>query len=489
MARKKQGQGGEKPAAPQQGARQGPQEQPQEDHSIPSAVRPTGQQGRDGPQQPAHEPQHPPQPQPPQQGQAAARREAALARLDAELARREEDAAFNFEAKEWASDGGHQTTKGGAAAQDTEMADLLRLEAVMDEGEKKHREAVEALREVRDRKLFRKRGYDSFDDYVECHRRRTRQWATQEINWLRACECLEARGKGPYQFSKQAVQPAAYLLESDPEGFCEVYLGAAAKALPVTENAVKESLKDYLHFVQLRDEWARWQDNAKVPEAERAPVTKEEAELLDFPWERRSYATNLVEKAKEKAQQTGRTWQECLAEVCREERKTPMPVHLLAAARGDDLKEVVLPLRAELQRWEDYDRAAKVADELTKRAREIRRAYGIKPRSRNPKDSHPGSDGGESNSGDDAAGTDADGGQAKGAEDKTTPEPAEVVKAMEQACKAELSMAYLLQAGCKCWEVAFKRLDPTDPGDKEGALEPVEEMAALLEQFKGVDWA
>jgi hypothetical protein len=399
---------------------------------------------------------------------------------------RDED-AFDFEAKEQASEEGQEKAKDEATAQDTEMADLLRLEAIMDEGAKKHREAVEALREIRERKLFRRRGYDTFDDYVEGHRGRTRQWATQEINWLRACECLEASGKGPYQFSKQAIQPAAYLLERDPEGFCEVYLAAAAKALPVTENAVRESLKDYQRFVQLRGDWDCWQESAKVPEAERVPVTKEEAALLDFPWERRSYATNLVDKAKEKAKETGRTWQECLPEVCQEEQKTPMPVHLLAAVRGDDLKQVVVPLRAEIQRWEDHDRAAKEADELNKRAKEIRRTYGIKPTSRKPKNSQTGGegDGGAATEGDDDPGTGAEGEEAK---EKAVPEPAEVVKAMEKSWETELTMGYLVQAGRTCWEVAFQRLDPTDQEQKEAALEAVEQMAALLEQFKGVEW-
>jgi hypothetical protein len=43
MARKKQGQDGSQPAAPQEEARQGPQEQPQKAHSTPSAVREQGQ--------------------------------------------------------------------------------------------------------------------------------------------------------------------------------------------------------------------------------------------------------------------------------------------------------------------------------------------------------------------------------------------------------------------------------------------------------------
>jgi hypothetical protein len=341
---------------------------------------------------------------------------------------------------------------------------------------------------------------------MECRWRRTRNWATQEINWLRACECLEAAGKGPYQFSKQAIQSAAYLLERDPEGFCQVYLGAAAKALPVTENAVKESLKDYQRFVQLRDDWDRWQENAKVLESERVPVTKDEAALLDFPWNRRSYATNLVDKAK--AKETGRTWQECLPEICQKERMVPMPVHLLAAARGDDLKEVVQPLGAVIQQCEDHDRAAKEADELNKRAREIRQKYGVQPKKRSKSGGEnkgdggdnkgDGGDGGESKGdggdGDDSAsageGDEATEGEDEGseAEGKIVPEPAEVVKAMEKTWETELSVAYLLRAGVECWEVAFRRLDPTTSEDKEAALEIVKQMTALVEQVNGVEW-
>lgn len=53
-----------------------------------------------------------------------------------------------------------------------DRAELERLEAIFKRG---HREAVVALREIRERKLYRVRGYDTFDKYMAEVWDRTRQ--------------------------------------------------------------------------------------------------------------------------------------------------------------------------------------------------------------------------------------------------------------------------------------------------------------------------
>src|SRR5262249_35266789 len=69
------------------------------------------------------------------------------------------------------------------------------------------------------------------------------------------------------------------------------------------------------------------------------------------------------------------------------------------------------------------------------------------------------------------------------------PEPAEVVKAMEESWGGELAVPYLLQAGVKCWEVAFERLDSYEPKHKEAAEYFGKKMATMLNHFNYMDWA
>src|SRR5262245_8383461 len=77
--------------------------------------------------------------------------------------------------------------------------DLFRLEAEFEGGV---RHAIEALREIRQRKLYRE-NFATFDDYIDRRWQKTRQWATQMTNWLRRQELLEAQtGNESYQISE-----------------------------------------------------------------------------------------------------------------------------------------------------------------------------------------------------------------------------------------------------------------------------------------------
>jgi hypothetical protein len=195
----------------------------------------------------------------------------------------------------------------------------------------------------------------------------------------------------------------------------------------------------------MSSEWDRSLEAAQVPVSERVPLTKEEASLLDSEWDRRSYATNLVDKSKEKAEQSGRAWQECLPEVCRETGKLPLPTQLLAAARGEELKEVVRSLEPLTKEWDEQDQARKELKENAKKGKKT----GRKPKAKKNKNKQEG-----------------------------VPEPEELVAALESN-----SVSYLLKAGIKCWAVAFDRHAQSD---KVVVLEAIKAMKAWINKFEEV---
>jgi hypothetical protein len=130
---------------------------------------------------------------------------------------------------------------------------------------------------------------------------RSRQWATQEINWLGAVELLvAATGKDTYQFSVGAIRPAARLLDDDPEEFLWVYQEAAKTGEPVTEAAIRSALDASRGYTRTREMWERYQEDTNVPQARRIALTREEAEALGDPYENRAYSGDLVGKAKAK---------------------------------------------------------------------------------------------------------------------------------------------------------------------------------------------
>jgi len=260
----------------------------------------------------------------------------------------------------------------------SERQELERLEGVIKDGERPRRKAIGALREIRQRDLYKSAGYATFDDYVEQRWGRTRQWATQEINVLRVVELLEAAtGKDTYQFSKAAIQPISYLLEQEPEEFLWVYQEAAKAGEPVTEGAIRSALNPSRDYIRTRGMWERYQEDTKVPQARRIALTREEAQVLGDPYQYRDYSGDLVEQAKEKPAAEGKTWQECLPALCREAGKLPRPVHLLAAARGDDLEALCQPLAGLIKEWEDKKRLQQEAQEHQNKAKELRRRAAV----------------------------------------------------------------------------------------------------------------
>jgi hypothetical protein len=124
--------------------------------------------------------------------------------------------------------------------------------------------SIAALRQIRQRKLFREQ-FGNFDEYMAA-RGRTRQWATQQINWLRRQELLEEltgqpAGKGPYQLSVDEAQKLGPLVPPDDLGddetelYCQMFVeslveaqeaadaAGTARTAKMTERAVAKRVK------------------------------------------------------------------------------------------------------------------------------------------------------------------------------------------------------------------------------------------------------
>jgi hypothetical protein len=113
-----------------------------------------------------------------------------------------------------------------------DRSDFERLDHRFEEGQY---ESIAALREIRQRQLFKEQ-YGSFDDYMAA-RGRTRQWATQQINWLRRQELLEElTGKASYQLTVDEAQKLGPLVPNDDldddevELYAQMYVDAVIEA-------------------------------------------------------------------------------------------------------------------------------------------------------------------------------------------------------------------------------------------------------------------
>ena len=202
-----------------------------------------------------------------------------------------------------------------------ERDDLRRLEEKFSQGQ---RESIAALREIRERKLYRET-HPTFDDYVERRWNHTRQWASQRITWLRRVELLEANGKDPYHFTPDDAQ-ALGPLEEHPELFVEALEEAEGAAKLAGKKRTKSHLKD---AVKRRTDYLSLLANLGVPD-----LTYEESRTLTHLGSSRQSKPNLVDEAKATAETEGRPLSDCLLEVCQSHHVLPTDNQLLSVARG-----------------------------------------------------------------------------------------------------------------------------------------------------------
>ena len=242
--------------------------------------------------------------------------------------------------------------------------DFERLDRKFEKGQ---RESIAALREIRERKLFRE-DFGTFDDYMEsCGR--TRQWATQQINWLRAVELLEEHGKEPYHLSVDAAQPLTKL-KDHPEELVRALLNAEETAqVSGKHDPTKKMLKDAVSNQE------RFLDRRQVLAT--PDLTYEESQALDRLCEGHRASQNLVELARSKSEASGEPLPECLRVTCEEERSLPRNMDLLEAARGEELAALIDSLATFAKELEKEDALKKKEQEckqtLASVQRELRR--------------------------------------------------------------------------------------------------------------------
>ena len=92
-----------------------------------------------------------------------------------------------------------------AADKNQRLAKLAKLEAKFEKG---FRAAIEALRDIFADKLYLDMGFNSQDDYMTHRWAKSRQWAEDQLTWLKAVEFLESKGvkNSLHNLSKDAAQ-------------------------------------------------------------------------------------------------------------------------------------------------------------------------------------------------------------------------------------------------------------------------------------------
>lgn len=245
-----------------------------------------------------------------------------------------------------------------------EQRDFERLDKKFDKGQ---RESVAALREIRERKLFREE-YATFDEYMGA-RGKTRQWATQQIQWLRRIELLEQNGKDSYQ-SQLTVDDMQVLgpLEDEPEAFVRAVVEGI-------EEAERQGMKQKKPF--LKEAVGRQQRYfERLKNLAVSDLSYEESKALDQLGDAERAESNLVEQAREQATKSGKAISDCLIVSCDQERAVPSELHLLSAFRADDLKALVAQLEDRRKAWDKRDSLQEEEKILKRQLSSVQRRLG-----------------------------------------------------------------------------------------------------------------
>ncbi|HEX4128758.1 MAG TPA: hypothetical protein VHZ24_01860 [Pirellulales bacterium] len=221
-----------------------------------------------------------------------------------------------------------------------EQTDLERLEVEFEKGQ---RDSITALRQIREGKLYRER-YSNFDEYMAGRWGRTRQWATQQINWLRRLQLLEERGKGSYQLTVDDAQVLGPL-EEEPECFVRAIEEADDEARRLGKRRNKKMLQA---AVERQTAFVNRRQHSGFP----ADLSYEEFRSLERLGTNRRLQPDLLTEARQKSEAESRPLADCLTEVCGTEQTFPSDERLLAVARGEVLDNLVTPLIQLSEQWQ-----------------------------------------------------------------------------------------------------------------------------------------
>jgi hypothetical protein len=227
------------------------------------------------------------------------------------------------------------------------------------------RESTAALREIRERKLWRE-DYTTFDAYMAGRWYRTRQWATQQLNWLRCMELLEESGKNSYRLNVDDAQTLG-ALEDDPELYVQALEEAEEEARRTgkkrTTKLLQAAVKRLVDYKALRS-------HLGMPD-----LAYNESRALARLGSDRQLNPNLVEEAKVQAEAESRPLSDCLLQVCQSRHTIPTDQQLLSVARGKDLDAFLQPLLAAKAHWDEVaelqKKRRKLEDEMGKIAAQI----------------------------------------------------------------------------------------------------------------------
>lgn len=242
-----------------------------------------------------------------------------------------------------------------------ERTEFERLETEFQTGQ---RASIEALREIRQRRLYREQ-FPSFDAYLAQRWARTRQWVTQQVNWLRCVERLEKNGKDSYRLTADDAQVVCHLADKDPELFMLALEHADREATNAHRRRKKSDLEAAVTMVR-RFSFLREQ-------TESDPTFDDFLVLSPLDAFVRSESFNLVKEAQEESQQDGSSLSECLVRLCDRHHTLPANDHLLAVARGDALRQLVTPLLDLSQIWKQRTSLAQAHRKLEFREADLKR--------------------------------------------------------------------------------------------------------------------
>jgi hypothetical protein len=205
-------------------------------------------------------------------------------------------------------------------------------------------DSLEALEEIRDRRLYRE-NYETFEDYMAAQWGHSRQWATQNLNWLRMNRLLKAQGKSPYQIGLSAADAQVLVrLENEPELLVQAIVEADAE-VKVGGKRTKSMLQTAVKRMEKLKETRK-----TVPD-----ITFEENRTLSNLGKVRKSQPDLVEAAMAKSKVEERPLVDCLIDECRSQHGLPADTQLLAIARGQELIDLIEPLATLMTEWQEVE--------------------------------------------------------------------------------------------------------------------------------------
>ncbi len=236
--------------------------------------------------------------------------------------------------------------------------------------EGKLREAAQAIREIRQRQLWRlceddqggRVNYPNFEAYCQDHLGHSRQWVTHLTNWLRIMEELD-RLKFPVpHLTVKAAQGLLVDRLQDAGGLRAVLEEAKEDGVPLDRDSLRE-------IVLRRADFNYWSKDGKEGFTKPAANTyadykKDLALVKELGEVRTDYG--IVTKAKELEGDLG----DNLVSLCQQERKMPKPDSLLAMLTGKALEDVVSRLKDVGKESADIEEKKKRLKDVNKQLKE-----------------------------------------------------------------------------------------------------------------------